>query len=72
MEKLGQFVDATKQELVSFWDLCCYSQEQRDKFAAFYDEDVSESLLDTLEQVSVCVLKFLAGDLCKLFLVTGG
>lgn len=49
-EKIEQFVQATRAELVSLWDLCYYSQSQRDKFFPFYSIDYTESLLEQHEK----------------------
>ena len=36
MEKMEDFIKATRNELSSLWDLCYYSQSQREKFAPYY------------------------------------
>jgi len=48
-EKIGQFIIATRMELVDFWDKCHYSQEERDKFEPFYADDFTEELLEKHE-----------------------
>jgi len=48
-EKIGQFIHATRMELVDFWDKCYYSQEERDKFDPFYTDDFTEELLEKHE-----------------------
>ena len=48
-ERIGQFIHATRMELVDYWDKCHYSQEERDKFDPFYADDFTEELLEKHE-----------------------
>ncbi|KAF2981344.1 hypothetical protein EK904_003801 [Melospiza melodia maxima] len=38
-------IHAIRAELADYWDKCFYSQEQRERFSPFYDEDYTETLL---------------------------
>jgi len=48
-ERIGQFIHATRMELVDYWDKCHYSQEERDKFDPFYADEFTEELLEKHE-----------------------
>ena len=48
-ERIGQFIHATRMELVDYWDKCHYSQEERDKFDPFYADEFTEELLQKHE-----------------------
>ncbi|KAK1329561.1 hypothetical protein QTO34_011766 [Cnephaeus nilssonii] len=45
MQNIKKLIEATRVELAKCWDQCLYSQEQRQAFAAYCDEDYTESLL---------------------------
>ncbi|XP_036271452.1 protein regulator of cytokinesis 1 isoform X4 [Pipistrellus kuhlii] len=45
MQNMKKVIEAIRVELAKYWDQCFYSQEQRQAFAAYYDEDYTESLL---------------------------
>ncbi|XP_006769662.1 PREDICTED: protein regulator of cytokinesis 1 [Myotis davidii] len=45
MQNMKRVIEAIRVELAKYWDQCFYSQEQRQAFAAYYDEDYTESLL---------------------------
>lgn len=49
-EKMEQFIQATRQDLVELWDKCYYSQNQRDKFAPFFDTNYNDELLSVHEK----------------------
>ena len=53
-ERIGQFIHATRMELVDYWDKCHYSQEERDKFDPFYADDFTEELLEKHETEVKC------------------
>ena len=53
-ERIGQFIHATRMELVDFWDKCHYSQEERDKFEPFYADEFTEELLEKHETEVWC------------------
>lgn len=46
---IEKFVLQLRQELLSWWDRCYYSQEQKDAFSAFRYTDFSEDVLDLHE-----------------------
>ncbi|XP_039714125.1 protein regulator of cytokinesis 1 isoform X2 [Pteropus medius] len=43
-QNMKKVVDAIRVELAHYWDLCFYSQEQRQAFAPYYDEEYTENL----------------------------
>ncbi|XP_006867199.1 PREDICTED: protein regulator of cytokinesis 1 [Chrysochloris asiatica] len=45
MLNMKKVIEAIRVELAQFWDQCFYSQEQRQAFAPYYDEDYTENLL---------------------------
>ncbi|XP_010209403.1 PREDICTED: protein regulator of cytokinesis 1 [Tinamus guttatus] len=45
LQNLKEVIQATRAELVDCWDKCFYSQEQRDAFRPYYEEDYTETLL---------------------------
>uniref|UniRef100_G1NE45 Protein regulator of cytokinesis 1 n=1 Tax=Meleagris gallopavo TaxID=9103 RepID=G1NE45_MELGA len=45
LQNMKSVVQAIRAELAEFWDKCFYSQEQRDAFSPYYDEDYTEALL---------------------------
>ncbi|KAM4039579.1 protein regulator of cytokinesis 1 isoform 2-T2 [Anomaloglossus baeobatrachus] len=45
LQNIKNVIEVIRTELRSFWDKCFYSNEQRQAFAPFYDEDYSEDLL---------------------------
>ena len=47
---MEQFIAATREELVSFWDKCYYAESQREKFVPFYSKEYTEETLERHEQ----------------------
>ncbi|XP_073509301.1 protein regulator of cytokinesis 1 isoform X4 [Phyllobates terribilis] len=45
LQNIKNVIQVIRTELSSYWDKCFYSNEQRQAFAPFYDEDYSEELL---------------------------
>nr|KAF6411400.1 protein regulator of cytokinesis 1 [Rousettus aegyptiacus] len=45
MQNMKKVVDAIRVELAQYWDQCFYSQEQRQAFTPYYDEEYTENLL---------------------------
>ncbi|XP_019495766.1 PREDICTED: protein regulator of cytokinesis 1 isoform X1 [Hipposideros armiger] len=45
MQNMKKVIEAIRVELAQYWDRCFYSQEQRQGFAPYYDEDYTENLL---------------------------
>ncbi|XP_016072619.1 PREDICTED: protein regulator of cytokinesis 1 [Miniopterus natalensis] len=45
LQNMKKVIEAIRVELAKYWDQCFYSQEQRQAFAAYYDENYTESLL---------------------------
>ncbi|XP_052528629.1 protein regulator of cytokinesis 1 isoform X3 [Tympanuchus pallidicinctus] len=45
LQNMKSVVQAIRAELAEYWDKCFYSQEQRDAFSPFHDEDYTEALL---------------------------
>ncbi|XP_077119671.1 protein regulator of cytokinesis 1 isoform X8 [Ranitomeya variabilis] len=45
LQNIKNVIEVIRAELSSYWDKCFYSNEQRQAFAPFYDEDYSEELL---------------------------
>ncbi|XP_071425030.1 protein regulator of cytokinesis 1 isoform X2 [Pithys albifrons albifrons] len=46
LQNVKSVIQAIRQELTEYWDKCFYSQEQREGFSPFYDEDYTETLLE--------------------------
>ncbi|XP_027601242.1 protein regulator of cytokinesis 1 isoform X1 [Pipra filicauda] len=46
LQNMKSVIQAIRAELVDYWDKCFYSQEQREGFGPFYDEDYTETLLE--------------------------
>ncbi|XP_054433575.1 protein regulator of cytokinesis 1 isoform X1 [Pteronotus mesoamericanus] len=55
-QNMKTVIEAIRGELAQYWDQCFYSQEQRRAFAAYYDEDYTEVLLQ-LHDAEVVRLK---------------
>ncbi|XP_075714244.1 protein regulator of cytokinesis 1 isoform X2 [Rhinoderma darwinii] len=45
LQNIRNVIEVIRTELSSYWDKCFYSNEQRQAFAPFYDEDYCEDLL---------------------------
>ncbi|XP_056428003.1 protein regulator of cytokinesis 1 isoform X2 [Hyla sarda] len=45
LQNIKNVIEVIRTELSSYWDKCFYSNEQRQGFAPFYDEDYCEDLL---------------------------
>ncbi|XP_041320954.1 protein regulator of cytokinesis 1 isoform X2 [Pyrgilauda ruficollis] len=45
LQNMKSIIHAIRAELAVYWDKCFYSQEQRERFSPFYDEDYTETLL---------------------------
>ena len=43
---IKQVIEATRNELVEWWDKCYFSQQQREAFKPFFSDDFSEELLE--------------------------
>ncbi|XP_062357104.1 protein regulator of cytokinesis 1 isoform X3 [Cinclus cinclus] len=46
LQNMKSVIHAIRAELADYWDKCFYSQEQRENFSPFYDEDYTETLLE--------------------------
>uniref|UniRef100_A0A8V5HE91 Uncharacterized protein n=1 Tax=Melopsittacus undulatus TaxID=13146 RepID=A0A8V5HE91_MELUD len=46
LQNMKSVVQAIRAELAVYWDKCFYTQEQREGFSAYYDEDYTETLLE--------------------------
>ncbi|XP_062927091.1 protein regulator of cytokinesis 1b isoform X4 [Mobula hypostoma] len=45
LQNMKNVIEAVRQELVSYWDKCFFSSEQRQAFAPYYEENYTEDLL---------------------------
>ncbi|BFZ01283.1 hypothetical protein BsWGS_04323 [Bradybaena similaris] len=50
LQNICKFVDGIRSELISWWDKCFFSKEQRDSFKANSEDEYTEELLQTHEQ----------------------
>ncbi|KAJ8247472.1 hypothetical protein GJAV_G00246830 [Gymnothorax javanicus] len=57
---------AIREEIASYWDKCFYSEEQRQAFAPYYNDDVTEEIL-TLHDAEILRLKQYYEDHKELF-----
>uniref|UniRef100_A0A8C3JR67 Protein regulator of cytokinesis 1 n=1 Tax=Calidris pygmaea TaxID=425635 RepID=A0A8C3JR67_9CHAR len=46
LQNLKSVIPRIRAELADYWDKCFYSQEQREGFSPYYDEDYTETLLE--------------------------
>ncbi|XP_008939770.1 PREDICTED: protein regulator of cytokinesis 1, partial [Merops nubicus] len=46
LQNMKTVIQAIRAELAGYWDKCFYSQEQRENFSPYYDEDYTETLLE--------------------------
>ncbi|XP_065497735.1 protein regulator of cytokinesis 1 isoform X2 [Caloenas nicobarica] len=46
LQNMKSVVQVIRAELTEYWDKCFYSQEQREGFSPYYDEDYTETLLE--------------------------
>ncbi|XP_059679582.1 protein regulator of cytokinesis 1 isoform X1 [Gavia stellata] len=46
LQNMKSVIQAIRTELADYWDKCFYSQEQREGFSPYYDEDYTETLLE--------------------------
>ncbi|KFO96649.1 Protein regulator of cytokinesis 1, partial [Calypte anna] len=46
LQNMKSVIQAIRVELADLWDKCFYSQEQREDFSPYYDEDYTETLLE--------------------------
>ncbi|XP_074090150.1 protein regulator of cytokinesis 1-like isoform X1 [Macrotis lagotis] len=56
IKNLKKVIETVREELALYWEKCFYSQEQREAFAPYYDENYSETLLQ-LHDAEVVQLK---------------
>ncbi|XP_056662187.1 protein regulator of cytokinesis 1-like isoform X2 [Monodelphis domestica] len=56
IQNLKKVIEPIRKELALYWGKCFYSQEQRDAFTPYYDEDYTETLLQ-LHDTEVVQLK---------------
>ncbi|XP_069722886.1 protein regulator of cytokinesis 1 isoform X2 [Phaenicophaeus curvirostris] len=49
LQNMKAVIQAIRAELAGYWDKCFYSQEQREGFTPYYDEDYTEALLELHE-----------------------
>ncbi|XP_068954758.1 protein regulator of cytokinesis 1-like isoform X3 [Petaurus breviceps papuanus] len=56
VQNLKKVIEAVREELALYWEKCFYSQEQREAFGPYFDEDYSETLLQ-LHDTEVVQLK---------------
>ncbi|XP_055673608.1 protein regulator of cytokinesis 1 isoform X1 [Falco peregrinus] len=49
LQNIRSVIQGIRAELADYWDKCFYSQEQREVFSPYYDEDYTETLLDLHE-----------------------
>ncbi|XP_035168085.1 protein regulator of cytokinesis 1 isoform X2 [Oxyura jamaicensis] len=45
LQNMKSVIQAIRVELAEYWDKCFYSQEQREAFSPYYDDDYTETLL---------------------------
>ncbi|CAG5117301.1 unnamed protein product [Candidula unifasciata] len=50
LQNIRKFVDGIRSELISWWDKCYFSEEQRSGFKAFSEGECTEELLQIHEQ----------------------
>ncbi|XP_074011892.1 protein regulator of cytokinesis 1 [Numenius arquata] len=46
LQNIKSVIPRIRAELADYWDKCFYSQEQREGFSPYYDEDYTETLLE--------------------------
>ncbi|XP_067999704.1 protein regulator of cytokinesis 1-like isoform X2 [Melanerpes formicivorus] len=46
LQNMKAVIQAARAELADYWDRCRYSQEQKEAFSPYYDEDYTETLLE--------------------------
>ncbi|KFZ65269.1 Protein regulator of cytokinesis 1, partial [Podiceps cristatus] len=56
LQNMKSVIQAIRAELADYWDKCFYSQEQREGFSPYYDEDYTETLLE-LHDAEVAKMK---------------
>ncbi|XP_006885224.1 PREDICTED: protein regulator of cytokinesis 1 isoform X2 [Elephantulus edwardii] len=56
LQNMKKVIEAIRVELAQYWDLCFYSQEQRQAFAPYYADDYTEKLLQ-LHDVEIVRLR---------------
>ncbi|KAM8891409.1 protein regulator of cytokinesis 1-like [Spinachia spinachia] len=56
MQSLKTVIEAIRAEIALFWEKCFYSEEQRQLFVPYYDDDFTEELLD-LHEAEIRTLK---------------
>ncbi|PIK37786.1 hypothetical protein BSL78_25384 [Apostichopus japonicus] len=55
---LKKVIDATREEIFIWWDKCFYSREQRNAFAAAYNDEYTEELLQQHDEELVKVKNY--------------
>ncbi|XP_064631723.1 protein regulator of cytokinesis 1-like [Lineus longissimus] len=49
LQNIQKFIEGVRKELVEWWDRCRYSEEERDLFVPFHDDNYSEELMEKHE-----------------------
>ncbi|MGH0128222.1 UNVERIFIED_CONTAM: hypothetical protein FKN15_044934 [Acipenser sinensis] len=66
LQNIRNVIQAIRAEVVTYWEKCFYSPEQRQAFAPYYDEDYTEDLL-SLHDAEILHLKQHYEDHRELF-----
>ncbi|XP_049578063.1 protein regulator of cytokinesis 1 isoform X1 [Syngnathus scovelli] len=66
LQSMKSVIEAIRAEISLYWDTCFYSQEQRQAFLHFYDDDFTEELLN-LHEAEIKTLKCYFEDHKELF-----
>ncbi|XP_077939472.1 protein regulator of cytokinesis 1 [Gasterosteus aculeatus] len=56
MQSMKTVIEAIRAEIALFWEKCFYSEEQRQSFVPYYDDDFTEELLN-LHEAEIGTLK---------------
>ncbi|XP_019712553.1 protein regulator of cytokinesis 1-like isoform X4 [Hippocampus comes] len=66
LQSMKSVIEAVRNEILLYWETCFYSQEQRQAFLHYHDEDFTEELLN-LHEAEVNTLKSYFEDHKELF-----
>ncbi|XP_071752769.1 protein regulator of cytokinesis 1-like isoform X1 [Centroberyx gerrardi] len=66
LKSMKSFIEAIRAEVALFWEKCFYSQEQRQAFVPYHDDNFTEELLN-LHEAEMLILKKYYEDHKELF-----
>lgn len=57
LANLEKFITLTREEISKYWDLMCYSEDDKKLFTPYYNENIGENLLADHEKKLECLIE---------------